>query len=169
MLQAGGNPSINQPISMMRAEHVDHGTMLERLEALTNDATPPYGACTTWRALYAGVAKFRDDLINHIHLENNILFAQFDVLSLAARHPVVKKSSAPKIIPIRLVPSGDSATDAVSLYQEQVKLYPRAVAGWYARWRWVMVWATQVVFMVFRGWYGAAGRPSSLILPTASS
>lgn len=88
MLQAGGNPSINQPISMMRAEHVDHGTMLERLEALTNDATPPYGACTTWRALYAGVAKFRDDLINHIHLENNILFAQFDVPQLG--QPVIR-------------------------------------------------------------------------------
>ncbi|MDR3370834.1 iron-sulfur cluster repair protein YtfE [Rhodoferax sp.] len=78
MLKAGGNPFINQPISMMRAEHVDHGAMLERLLTLTNDATPPDGACTTWRALYAGVAQFRDDLVNHIHLENNVLFAQFD-------------------------------------------------------------------------------------------
>jgi regulator of cell morphogenesis and NO signaling len=78
MLSAGGNPFINQPISMMRAEHVDHGAMLERLLTLTNDATPPQGACTTWRALYSGVAQFRDDLINHIHLENNVLFAQFD-------------------------------------------------------------------------------------------
>lgn len=78
MLQAGGSPFINQPIAMMRAEHADHGTMLEMLETLTNDAIPPDGACTTWRALYAGIAQFRDDLVNHIHLENNVLFAQFD-------------------------------------------------------------------------------------------
>jgi len=58
----------------------------------------------------------------------------------------VKKSSTSKVIPIRLVPSGAHGIDVVSLYQEQVKLYPRAVAGWYARWRWIMVWVTQVVF-----------------------
>lgn len=78
MLQAGGNPFISQPIAMMRTEHADHGSMLEMLQTLTNDATAPDGACTTWRALYAGVAQFRDDLVNHIHLENNVLFAQFD-------------------------------------------------------------------------------------------
>lgn len=58
----------------------------------------------------------------------------------------MKQSSGSRVIPIRLAPSSDSAIDVVSLYQEQVKLYPRAVAGWYARWRWVMVWVTQVVF-----------------------
>lgn len=83
MLQAGGNPFVRQPIAMMRAEHVDHGAMLEKLAARTNDATPPEGACNTWRALYAGIAQFHDDLINHIHLENNLLFAQFDTLQTA--------------------------------------------------------------------------------------
>jgi regulator of cell morphogenesis and NO signaling len=39
---------------------------------------PPVGACNTWRALYAGIAQLHDDLINHIHLENNILFRQFE-------------------------------------------------------------------------------------------
>ena len=52
--------------------------MLERLMALTGDATPPAGACNTWRALYAGIAQLSDDLINHIHLENNVLFPQFE-------------------------------------------------------------------------------------------
>ena len=78
MLQAGGHPYVMQPIAMMRAEHIDHGAMLEKLAELTNDATPPNGACNTWRALYAGVAQLQDDLINHIHLENNVLFSQFD-------------------------------------------------------------------------------------------
>ncbi len=78
MLKAGGNPFVTQPIAMMRAEHVDHGAELERLLALTNDARPPAGACNTWRALYAGIAQFADDLVNHIHTENNLLFPQFE-------------------------------------------------------------------------------------------
>lgn len=78
VLKAGGNPFVSQPIGMMRAEHVDHGLALEKLAQLTNDATPPADACNTWRALYAGIAQLNDDLINHIHLENNILFPQFE-------------------------------------------------------------------------------------------
>ena len=47
MLKNGGNPFVGQPIGMMRAEHVDHGEALDKLNALTNDATPPQGACNT--------------------------------------------------------------------------------------------------------------------------
>ena len=84
MLKSGGNPFVGQPIGMMRAEHVDHGAALDKLNALTNDATPPAGACNTWRALYAGIAQFGDDLVNHIHLENNVLFPQFEAAPTAA-------------------------------------------------------------------------------------
>ena len=41
-------------------------------------AKTPADACNTWRALAAGVAKFTDDLMNHIHLENNVLFPAFE-------------------------------------------------------------------------------------------
>ncbi len=34
----------------------------------------------------------------------------------------------------------------VSLYQKQDKIYARAVSGWFAGWRWALVWATQLVF-----------------------
>ena len=34
--------------------------------------------------MYAGIAQFGDDLINHIHLENNVLFPQFEVAQQAA-------------------------------------------------------------------------------------
>ena len=78
MLKSGGNPFVGQPINVMRAEHVEHGAALEKLAALTNDATPPAGACNTWRALYGGIAQLTDDLLNHIHLENNVLFPQFE-------------------------------------------------------------------------------------------
>jgi regulator of cell morphogenesis and NO signaling len=78
LLKTGGHPFVGQPINVMRAEHLDHGESLEKLAALTNDAQPPEGACNTWRALYAGIAQLNDDLINHIHLENNVLFPQFE-------------------------------------------------------------------------------------------
>jgi cytochrome c oxidase accessory protein FixG len=32
------------------------------------------------------------------------------------------------------------------LYEKQQKIYPRAVSGWFAGWRWALVWATQLVF-----------------------
>lgn len=78
MLRTGGNPFVPQPIGMMRAEHTGHGEALEQVARLTGDITPPVGACNTWRALYAGLAQFSDDLVNHIHLENNVLFPQFE-------------------------------------------------------------------------------------------
>jgi cytochrome c oxidase accessory protein FixG len=34
----------------------------------------------------------------------------------------------------------------VWLYEKQKKIYPRAVSGWFAGWRWTLVWATQLVF-----------------------
>lgn len=83
MLKSGGNPFVKQPIGMMRSEHVDHGAALDKIMALTQDATPPQGACNTWRALYGGIAQLNDDLINHIHLENNVLFPQFEVAPVA--------------------------------------------------------------------------------------
>ena len=58
----------------MRYEHQEHGNALERLAALTNDITPPANACNTWRALYRGLEEMRSDLMQHIHLENNVLF-----------------------------------------------------------------------------------------------
>jgi len=34
----------------------------------------------------------------------------------------------------------------VSLYQKQKKIYPRAVSGVFANWRWGLVWFTQLLF-----------------------
>ena len=40
----------------------------------------------------------------------------------------------------------DGSAHVVSLYQKQRKLYPRAVSGWFAGWRWALVWATQLLY-----------------------
>ncbi len=51
--------------------------------------------------------------------------------------------------PRRVIPIADAGGAGVrseSLYVSEKKIYPRAVSGWFARWRWVMVWATQILF-----------------------
>ena len=40
----------------------------------------------------------------------------------------------------------DVALGEISLYEVRRKIYPRAVHGWFAAWRWALVWATQIVF-----------------------
>jgi regulator of cell morphogenesis and NO signaling len=71
------HPMVSVPIAAMQAEHVDHGRSLEHLAELTHDMQPPDGACGSWRALYSGLNKLSNDLVDHIHIENNILFPRF--------------------------------------------------------------------------------------------
>ena len=78
LMLAGGNPMIVHPIGMMRHEHDSHGEELEALAKLTGDLRVPAEACNSWRALYAGLAKLAEDLTEHIHIENNILFPKFE-------------------------------------------------------------------------------------------
>ncbi|NUT14484.1 MAG: iron-sulfur cluster repair protein YtfE [Cupriavidus sp.] len=74
MLLRGLHAAASRPIAVMRAEHDDHGVALQRLAELTDDITLPRAACNTWRALYLGLRALREDLMEHIHLENNVLF-----------------------------------------------------------------------------------------------
>jgi regulator of cell morphogenesis and NO signaling len=66
--------TIQNPINMMEAEHVDAGNIFEKITVLSNNYTPPPEACNTFRALYAKLEEYQNDLFQHIHLENNILF-----------------------------------------------------------------------------------------------
>jgi len=76
MMAEGGNPFIRHPIAQMRLEHDLAGEELKELEAFAGP--PPADACATWQALNTGIAKFCDDLMEHIHLENNLLFPVFE-------------------------------------------------------------------------------------------
>ena len=66
--------SVKYPIVMMEAEHIEEGNRFERIRELTNDYTPPADACNTYKLTYYKLKEFNDDLEQHIHLENNILF-----------------------------------------------------------------------------------------------
>jgi regulator of cell morphogenesis and NO signaling len=66
--------SIANPITMMTKDHDFVGDLMAEIRKLSQDYTPPAGACPTFRAFYAGLQEFEQDLYRHIHLENNILF-----------------------------------------------------------------------------------------------
>jgi regulator of cell morphogenesis and NO signaling len=59
---------------MMEREHVSAGDALGEIRSLTQNYQLPEYACSTVRALYAGLEALEADLHVHIHLENNILF-----------------------------------------------------------------------------------------------
>ncbi len=73
-IQAGRGRQARMPVQAMIREHEDHGRNLIRIRDLTGDLTPPSDACNSWRALYQGLEEMEFDLMEHIHLENNILF-----------------------------------------------------------------------------------------------
>jgi regulator of cell morphogenesis and NO signaling len=74
MILAGKGAQAGGPVTVMEREHDEHGADLGLTRSLTTDLVPPAAACATWRALYLRLAQLERDLMDHIHLENNVLF-----------------------------------------------------------------------------------------------
>lgn len=66
--------SVRRPIDCMIHDHDDVGESFARIHTLTDDLTPPSGACSTWKACYRLLDQLERDTHVHIHKENNILF-----------------------------------------------------------------------------------------------
>jgi regulator of cell morphogenesis and NO signaling len=66
--------TVAAPIAMMTQEHDAAGALIAELRRLSNDLTVPEDACPTYHAWFTGLKEFEQDLHQHIHLENNILF-----------------------------------------------------------------------------------------------
>jgi len=66
--------SVEDPIAMMKHEHDNEGERFRKIAILTHNYTPPASACNTYRVTYSMLQDFEQDLHEHIHLENNILF-----------------------------------------------------------------------------------------------
>ena len=64
----------NDVIQILEDEHDAAGTIVKKIQELSNNFTPPEWACNTFKALYFKLDEFINDLYQHIHLENNILF-----------------------------------------------------------------------------------------------
>jgi regulator of cell morphogenesis and NO signaling len=76
--------TVASPIAMMTQEHEAAGALMAEIRQLSNDYTLPIGACPTFHAFYGGLHEFEQDLHQHIHLENNILFPRALALEGAA-------------------------------------------------------------------------------------
>lgn len=74
MLLAGAELAAAAPIHCLSVEHDEHGRRLATTRAMTHDFEPPATACSTWRALYLGLHEFERSVMEHIHLENHVLF-----------------------------------------------------------------------------------------------
>ncbi len=68
--------AVYMPVRVMEGEHESHREQLVKIRELTDDLRLPAHACATWAALYHGLATIEADLMQHIHLENNILFSR---------------------------------------------------------------------------------------------
>jgi regulator of cell morphogenesis and NO signaling len=66
--------TVANPIAMMTQEHEAAGVLLAEIRQLSHSFTTPEDACPTFHAFYDGLKEFEQDLHQHIHLENNILF-----------------------------------------------------------------------------------------------
>lgn len=66
--------TVQNPIRMMVHEHDQAGATMREIRRLSDGFTPPQEACTTYCVMYAKLQEFEEDLHQHVHLENNILF-----------------------------------------------------------------------------------------------
>ncbi len=66
--------SLANPVRQMEFEHDEAGIALAQLRQLTDDFTEPDWACNTYRAMLDALATFEQDMHQHIHKENNLLF-----------------------------------------------------------------------------------------------
>jgi len=66
--------TVRNPIQMMIREHDTAGDLLRDLRAASRNFEVPADGCVSYRSLYNALEELEQDLHQHIHLENNILF-----------------------------------------------------------------------------------------------
>lgn len=76
-----GDPSLLNETSRIRDDHQNQEESLEIIELLTNDFCPPPDANDDWRSLCRELKTFVDELMEHIHTENNVLLPLFEKMN----------------------------------------------------------------------------------------
>lgn len=66
--------TVTNPVRMMMMAHDTVGDLLRELRAVSSNYTVPADGCISYQTLYQAMEAFEQDLHQHIHLENNILF-----------------------------------------------------------------------------------------------
>jgi len=66
-----------EELASFENEHEAAGDALREIRTLTDNFVAPDYACNTWKALWDGLKEFESMMHEHVHLENNVLFARF--------------------------------------------------------------------------------------------
>lgn len=74
MIKSGNGAMAGAPIRVMMLEHENHGNNLEKLRKIAHDYQKPEDACSSWRTLYEGLEVLEREVMEHVSIENNILF-----------------------------------------------------------------------------------------------
>lgn len=65
-------------IVSLEDEHDSAGNIVKELRDITSDFTVPADGCNTYRLTYLKLEELENDLFEHIHLENNIMFPRIE-------------------------------------------------------------------------------------------
>lgn len=76
--------TVRNPVRMMMLEHDTAGDLLRALREVSSGYDAPADGCISYQTLYQALEAFEQDLHQHIHLENNILFPRAVEMESAA-------------------------------------------------------------------------------------
>lgn len=82
-INSAGLLKICNSILEMEHDHDKAGEMIKFIREATNCYTPPPDACTSYKMTFLKLSFLDDDLVQHLHLENNILFPKAKALAVA--------------------------------------------------------------------------------------
>lgn len=74
LFRSGKEEEARELIEELEEEHTGAGDILKELQVITSDYTPPADGCNTYFLAYRKLEEIQNDIFEHIHLENNILF-----------------------------------------------------------------------------------------------
>jgi regulator of cell morphogenesis and NO signaling len=67
--------TLRKPVeNVMRHEHETVNTILQQMRRITDNYTLPEGACISHKVTFMKLLEIDNDLVQHMHLENDILF-----------------------------------------------------------------------------------------------
>lgn len=73
ILEGSKSAALLKELERMKIEHSEVGTMLADITLLTDNFQAPAGACGSFQLLYQKLGDLKQDLLQHIHLENTLL------------------------------------------------------------------------------------------------
>jgi regulator of cell morphogenesis and NO signaling len=76
--ETAGSEKTLKGILELETEHDTAGEIIKKLRLITNDYQLPQDACSSFELTYRLLEDLEADLFQHIHLENNILFARLN-------------------------------------------------------------------------------------------